>query len=55
MRRDPQTAVIMGIVISVGNLPADVQIGWEAGASIHVAKMVGYFDLVRAMTKVLGR
>ena len=51
---DLKLAKIPVVVVSAKSLPADIQTGLEAGASIYLTKPVGYLDLKEAMEKVLG-
>jgi CheY-like chemotaxis protein len=53
MRREPNLAAIPVIVVSAKSMPADIQIGLEAGASVYLTKPVGFLDLKQAVEKVL--
>jgi len=52
MRKEPATAGIPVVVVSAKSLPADVQIGMDAGASIYLTKPVGFLDLKNAIERV---
>jgi two-component system, chemotaxis family, response regulator PixH len=54
MRREPKLAKIPAVVVSAKSMPADIQTGSEAGASLYLTKPVGYLDLKDALEKVLG-
>ena len=52
MRKEPATADIPVVVVSAKSLPADVQTGMDAGASIYLTKPVGFLDLRNAIDRV---
>jgi DNA-binding response OmpR family regulator len=54
MRREPKLVKIPVVVVSAKSMPADIQTGLEAGASLYLTKPVGYLDLKDALEKVLG-
>lgn len=54
MRRDPVLADIPVVVVSAKSMPADIKIGMDAGASIYLAKPVGFLELKEAVERVLG-
>jgi len=54
MRREPKLAKIPVVVVSAKSLPADIQTGMEAGASMYLTKPVGYLQLKDAVEKALG-
>jgi CheY-like chemotaxis protein len=49
IRRDPRLEHIPVIVVSAKVLPADIQNGMEAGATVYLTKPVGYADLKGAV------
>jgi CheY-like chemotaxis protein len=53
IRREPALAKLPVIVISAKTLPADIQIGLEAGATIYLTKPVNFQDLKKAVEQVL--
>jgi len=54
MRREPQLKNIPVIVVSAGSMPSDIKEGLEAGATVYLAKPVGYLDLKQAVDQVMG-
>ncbi len=54
MRREPELANIPVIVISAKSMPADIKTGMDAGASVYLAKPVGFLELKQAVEKVLA-
>ena len=54
MRREPNLAAIPVVVVSTKSMPADIQSGLEAGASVFLTKPVGYSDLKNAVDTVLS-
>jgi DNA-binding response OmpR family regulator len=54
IRREPKLAKIPVVVVSAKSMPADIQTGLEACASVYLTKPVGYLDLKDAVEKVLG-
>jgi len=54
MRRERRLAKIPVVVVSAKSLPADIQTGMEAGASMYLTKPVGYLQLKDAVEKALG-
>lgn len=53
MRRKPQLNKIPVIVVSARSMPSDVREGLEAGATLYLAKPVGYLDLKQAVDQVM--
>lgn len=53
MRREPQLNKIPVIVVSARSMPSDVREGLEAGATLYLAKPVGYLDLKQAVDQVM--
>ncbi len=54
IRRDPELSNIPVVVVSAKSMPADVQVGMDAGASVYLTKPVGFRDLVEAVNKATG-
>ena len=54
IRSKPELKNIPVIVVSAKSLPADIKSGLDAGASIYLAKPVGYTDLKEAVEKALA-
>ena len=54
MRRESNLAAIPVVVVSIKSMPADIQSGLEAGASVFLTKPVGYSDLKNAVDTVLS-
>lgn len=54
IRRDPRLEHIPVIVVSAKTLPADIQMGMDAGATVYLTKPVGYSDLKNAVEQVIG-
>ncbi len=54
MRREPLLEKIPVVVVSAKSMPADIQTGLEAGASVYLTKPVGYLELKNAVEKALG-
>ena len=54
MRREPNLAAIPVVVVSIKSMPADIQSGLEAGASVYLTRPVGYSDLKNAVDTVLS-
>lgn len=52
MQDEPQLASIPVVVVSAKSMPADIQTGLDAGASIYLTKPVGFLDLKNAIFKV---
>lgn len=53
MQREPELRKIPVIVVSARNMPSDIKEGFEAGATLYLAKPVGYLDLKQAVEQVL--
>ena len=49
MRRDPRLACIPVVIVSAKCLPADVQVGLDAGATCYLTKPVSLEEVVRAV------
>jgi CheY-like chemotaxis protein len=54
IRRDPRLEHIPVVVVSARNLPEDIQMGMEAGASLYLSKPVSFQDLRTAIEQVTG-
>jgi len=54
IRCDAKLAKIPIIMVSAKNLPSDIEIALNSGASIFLTKPVGYKDLENAIQKVLA-
>ncbi len=54
MRREPQLSKIPVIVVSAKSMPSDIREGLEAGATLYLAKPVGYLDLKQAVDQVMS-
>ncbi|MFZ5912255.1 MAG: response regulator [Chloroflexota bacterium] len=54
MRREPKLSKIPVIVVSARSMPSDVREGLEAGATLYLAKPVGYLDLKQAVDQVMS-
>jgi DNA-binding response OmpR family regulator len=54
VRGNAKLAKIPVIVVSAKSMPSDVRTGLEAGATVYLAKPVGYLDLKKAVEKALG-
>ncbi|MGB7116259.1 MAG: response regulator [Anaerolineales bacterium] len=54
IRRDAKLAKIPIIMVSAKNLPSDIELALNSGASIYLTKPVGYKDLENAIQKVLA-
>ncbi len=54
MRREPQLNKIPVIVVSARSTPSDIREGLEAGATLYLAKPVGYLDLKQAVDQVMS-
>jgi len=54
IRRDAKLAKIPIIMVSAKNLPSDIELALNSGASIYLTKPVGYKDLENAIKKVLA-
>lgn len=54
MRREPQLSKIPVIVVSAKSMPSDIREGLEAGATLYLAKPVGYLDLKQAVDQVMA-
>ena len=54
IRRDAKLVKIPIIMVSVKNLPSDIELALNSGASIYLTKPVGYKDLENAIQKVLA-
>lgn len=54
IRRDAKLAKIPIIMVSAINLPSDIELALNSGASIYLTKPVGYKDLENAIQKVLA-
>ncbi|MFZ5820388.1 MAG: response regulator [Chloroflexota bacterium] len=54
MRREPQLSKIPVIVVSARSTPSDIKEGLEAGATLYLAKPVGYLDLKQAVDQVMS-
>ncbi|MGC1378018.1 MAG: response regulator [Anaerolineales bacterium] len=52
IQQEPKTAKIPVVVVSAKSMPADIQIGLDAGASIYLTKPVGFLDLKNAIERV---
>jgi len=52
IQQEPKTAKIPVVVVSAKSMPADIQIGLDAGASIYLTKPVGFLDLKNAIDRV---
>ncbi|MFC2055465.1 response regulator transcription factor [Chloroflexota bacterium] len=53
IRRDAKLVEIPIIMVSAKNLPIDIELALNSGASIYLTKPVGYRDLENAIHKVL--
>jgi len=53
IRRDAKLVKIPIIMVSAKNLPSDIELALNSGASIYLTKPVGYKDLENAIKKVL--
>ncbi len=53
MRREPRLSKIPVIVVSAKSMPSDIREGLEAGATLYLAKPVGYLDLKQAVDQVM--
>ncbi|HNH26336.1 MAG TPA: response regulator [Anaerolineales bacterium] len=53
IRREPELASILVIILSAKSMPGDIKTGLEAGASMYLTKPVGFQDLKNAVEKVL--
>ncbi|MFC2043054.1 response regulator [Chloroflexota bacterium] len=53
IRRDAKLAKIPIIMVSAKNLPSDIELALNSGASVYLTKPVGYNDLENAIQKVL--
>ena len=53
IRREPDLVDIPVIVVSAKAMPADIQSGLEAGASIYLTKPVGFHELKGAVDRVM--
>jgi len=54
IRRDAKLAKIPIIMVSAKNLPSDIELALNSGASIYLTKPVGYKDFENAIQKVLA-
>ncbi len=54
IRRDPRLEHIPVIVVSAKTLPADIQMGMDAGATVYLTKPVGYTELKNAVERVVS-
>ena len=54
IRRDAKLVKIPIIMVSAKNLPSDIELALNSGASIYLTKPVGYKDLENAIQKVLA-
>ena len=54
IRRDAKLVKIPIIMVSAKNLPSDIELALNSGASIYLTKPVGYKDLENAIKKVLA-
>jgi CheY-like chemotaxis protein len=54
IRRDAKLAKIPIIMVSAINLPSDIELALNSGASIYLTKPVGYKDLENAIQKALA-
>lgn len=52
MHEEPKLAGIPVVVVSAKSMPADIQIGLDAGASAYLTKPVGFLDLKDTIHKV---
>lgn len=55
IRREPRLQNIPVIILSAKNLPSDIKMGLDAGATLYLTKPVGYQELKSAIEKVLSR
>ena len=53
IRRDAKLVKIPIIMVSAKNLPSDIELALNSGASMYLTKPVGYRDLENAIHKVL--
>jgi CheY-like chemotaxis protein len=53
MRREPKLKDTPVIVVSAKNMPADIKVGMEAGASLYLSKPVGYQDIKQAVERLI--
>lgn len=54
MRREPDLMNIPVIVVSAKSMPGDIRAGMDAGASLYLAKPVGYLDLKQAVERLVA-
>ena len=54
IRRDAKLVKIPIIMVSAKNLPSDIELALNSGASIYLTKPVGYKDLENAIQKALA-
>jgi len=54
IKRDAKLAKIPIIMVSAKNLPSDIELALNSGASIYLTKPVGYKDFENAIQKVLA-
>lgn len=54
MRREPDLMNIPVIVVSAKSMPGDVRTGMDAGASLYLAKPVGYLELKQAVERLIA-
>ncbi len=54
IRRDAKLIKIPIIMVSAKNLPSDIELALNSGASIYLTKPVGYKDFENAIQKVLA-
>jgi DNA-binding response OmpR family regulator len=54
MKTEPNLSNIPVIIVSAKTLPADVDQGLQAGASVYLTKPVAYSELIRAIDEVLS-
>ncbi len=55
IRREPRLQNIPVIILSAKNLPSDIKMGLDAGATLYLTKPVGYQELKSAIEKVLSQ
>jgi DNA-binding response OmpR family regulator len=54
IRQEEKLSKIPVVVVSAKSMPADIQTGLDAGASIYLTKPVGFLDLKHAIDTVTG-
>jgi len=53
MRREPKLMNIPVVIVSAKSMPSDIKTGMDAGASMYLAKPVGFAELREAVEKVI--